>query len=89
MNTFNVPIDYNTLSHELRIPLTGILGMTELLIQEDGLSATQKEEITLIRQSGDRLHTFIERILDCQSNVKTLLWKKCKARVKKQPPITM
>lgn len=84
MSTFSIPIDYNTLSHELRIPLTGILGMTELLIQEEGLSAEQKEEIAVIRQSGDRLHTFIEEILNRKKDTKTLLWEKCKNRIKKQ-----
>lgn len=82
MNTFSIPMDYNTLSHELRIPLTGILGMAELLIDEEGLSEEQKTEINLIRQSGDRLHAFIELILAPHDNARELLWQKCRGRVK-------
>ncbi len=64
MKTLNIGIDYNTLSHELRIPLTGILGMAEILSSEEGLSAEQKEQVAVIRQAGDRLLGFIEKILN-------------------------
>lgn len=81
MQTFNIPTDYNTFSHELRIPLTGILGMAGLLMDEEGLSAQQKEEITLIYQSGKRLHAFVEEMLTpAAQNVRDLLWKSSKSR---------
>lgn len=80
----NILIDNKTLSHELRIPLTGILGMAELLIHEQGLSAEQKEEVALIIHSGTRLSSFIENILvEPAPGSRNLLWKKSKHLVKR------
>lgn len=42
------------LSHELRIPLTGIMGMTHLL-DETPLDAQQKQYLELIKISAQRL----------------------------------
>lgn len=51
------------LSHELRIPLTVILGMTELL--EDGhLTNSQHEKVDAIQQAGYRLLKTINKILN-------------------------
>ncbi|CAN5219234.1 hypothetical protein BH10PSE19_BH10PSE19_02920 [soil metagenome] len=62
-------MDYNTLSHELRIPLAGILGMSELLSKEEGLTVKQKEEVAIIHIAGIRLFKMIKKILDCPREV--------------------
>lgn len=62
-------IDYNTLSHELRIPLAGILGMSELLSSEEGLTTQQKEEVRVIHTAGVRLFAMVKKILDCPHDV--------------------
>lgn len=64
MKALNIPVDFDTLSHELRIPLTGILGMSELLHDEDSLSEEQKKQIDLIHEAGNRLLAFVEKILN-------------------------
>ncbi|MBI5248524.1 MAG: response regulator, partial [Desulfomonile tiedjei] len=52
-----------TMSHEIRTPLTGILGFTELLLDEE-LTWEQKEALEAIKTSGDTLLTLINDILD-------------------------
>lgn len=64
-------MDYNTLSHELRIPLAGILGMSELLSSEEGLTAKQKDEIAIIHTAGVRLFETIKKILACPHEITT------------------
>lgn len=62
MKTLNLSVDYSTLSHELKTPLVGILGMAEIL-SDEGLSDAQKEQLNIIRQAGDRLLAFINKVL--------------------------
>jgi len=50
-------------SHELRLPLTAILGMAQLLSGEN-LSSQYKEQIADIIKSGEHLHALINDILD-------------------------
>ncbi len=50
-------------SHELRIPLTGILGMAQLL-SGDNLQPEQHEQITDILKAGDHLLSVVTDILD-------------------------
>ena len=50
-------------SHEIRTPMNGILGFTELLLEED-LTESQKESLTIIRESGETLLLLINDILD-------------------------
>lgn len=50
-------------SHELRIPLTGILGMAQLL-NEDKLLTEQQEHVTDIIKSGEYLLSVVTDILD-------------------------
>ncbi len=50
-------------SHELRIPMNGILGMTQLALDTD-LSPEQREHLDLVRRSADSLMTLINDTLD-------------------------
>lgn len=54
------------LSHELRTPLNAILGFTEVLLSEvDGpLSPDSREDLTVVRSSGEHLRALIDDILD-------------------------
>ncbi|MCH7345032.1 response regulator [Pelomonas sp. CA6] len=51
------------MSHEIRNPLNGILGMTQLLEQSE-LSAKQREQVHIVRRSGRHLLTLVNDILD-------------------------
>lgn len=64
MSTITLPLNMSAkdLSHELRIPLTGILGGVALL-DDEPLSMKQKEQLNLIKQSGDRLLAIINTLL--------------------------
>ncbi|HXZ12718.1 MAG TPA: ATP-binding protein [Candidatus Sulfotelmatobacter sp.] len=50
-------------SHELRTPMNGIIGMTELIL-ETPLSAEQREYLELLRKSADSLMVLLNDILD-------------------------
>ena len=52
------------MSHEIRTPMNAIVGMTELLIDDNDLSSRQREYLTAIRASGQVLLSLIEDILD-------------------------
>ena len=52
-----------TMSHEMRTPLNGILGMTGLMM-DTGLDANQKAYAEAIRESGSALLALINDILD-------------------------
>jgi PAS domain S-box-containing protein len=52
-----------TMSHEMRTPLNGILGLTELLLL-DHLPPQQRQYVTLIGVNGETLLTLIEDLLD-------------------------
>jgi len=55
-----------SMSHELRTPLTAIIGYTELLGDEivGPLNATQREQLSRIRASGNLLLALVDQILD-------------------------
>ena len=53
------------MSHELRTPLNGILGYTQILLQDsNSLTAKQSKGLNIIYKSGDHLLTLINDILD-------------------------
>lgn len=50
-------------SHELRNPLTAILGHADLLLESDGLTDTQREHLEVIESASERMLTLIQGIL--------------------------
>ncbi|HXF92884.1 MAG TPA: response regulator [Nitrospiraceae bacterium] len=52
-----------TVSHEVRTPLNGVIGMAELLL-DTGLTEEQREYAETIRSSGEHLSNLINDILD-------------------------
>lgn len=51
------------MSHEVRTPMNGILGMTELLLRTP-LTPEQREYLETIRSSGESLLTLLNNVLD-------------------------
>jgi PAS domain S-box-containing protein len=56
----------SSISHEMRTPLTAILGFTELLLQEDIDAEKSKQFLRLSYQEGERLRELIDDLLDLQ-----------------------
>ncbi|MFF2487780.1 sensor histidine kinase [Microbacterium sp. NPDC058062] len=50
-------------SHELRNPLTGILGHTDRLLEREGLDPDVRDRLTIIEESGERMMRLISAIL--------------------------
>ncbi len=51
------------ISHELRNPLTAILGHADLLLEDEKLTPAQREHVTVIESGGERMLTLIQGIL--------------------------
>lgn len=52
------------MSHEIRTPLNGIIGLTDIGLMDDAISASQRERLVDIRNSGEALLEIINEILD-------------------------
>ncbi|UZJ50700.1 hypothetical protein CBS101457_000020 [Exobasidium rhododendri] len=52
------------MSHEIRTPIAGIIGLSELLLDEQHLTARQIEYIETVQRSADGLLTVINDVLD-------------------------
>ncbi len=52
------------MSHELRTPLNTVLGYTQILAKEGGLSPIQTKALAIIEQSGEHLLGLINELLD-------------------------
>jgi signal transduction histidine kinase len=53
-----------TLTHELRTPLQGVMGITSMLLDDPTLSADAKESLTVVMTSSRLLLTLINNLLD-------------------------
>jgi len=52
------------ISHELRTPMSAILGFSQLIDNEKNLSPEQREHLSIIRRSGEHLLNLINDMLD-------------------------
>ncbi len=52
------------MSHQLRTPLNGVLGMAQVLLTDDSLTSMQKDYLNVIKDSGRNLLTLVNDILD-------------------------
>ncbi|MDY0267741.1 ATP-binding protein [Trichloromonas sp.] len=55
-----------SVSHEMRSPLTAILGFTEFMQGNEVSRALQLDYLDIIRQEGERLKELVENLLDLQ-----------------------
>ncbi len=53
----------NMIVHDIRVPLSPILGFSELLLLEDDMSPQHKKDLTLIRNQAYRLNSFLNDML--------------------------
>lgn len=53
-----------SMSHEIRTPLNGILGYTDLLLDQAGMTSTQRRYVERIQTAGSSLLTVVNDILD-------------------------
>ena len=53
----------SNISHEFRTPLNGILGLADLMIDQNNLTFEQREYIELIRKSGNDMVRLVDRLL--------------------------
>jgi signal transduction histidine kinase len=51
-------------SHELRTPLTSIQGYADLLLEDERIAGEQRESLTIVKNSSDRLLGLINDLLD-------------------------
>ncbi|MDB9315671.1 ATP-binding protein [Spirulina sp. CS-785/01] len=52
------------MSHELRTPLNAILGFAQLMTRQGSLNASQRNNLTIIQNSGEHLLKLINEVLD-------------------------
>jgi signal transduction histidine kinase/DNA-binding NarL/FixJ family response regulator len=54
----------SNMSHELRTPLNAILGYAQILKRQENLTGTQRQQLEIMRTSGEHLLKLINDILD-------------------------
>lgn len=54
----------SVMSHEVRTPLNAVIGYSDLLLSEKGLTPTMQQEVTIIRRSGRQLLEMLNNMLD-------------------------
>jgi PAS domain S-box-containing protein len=54
----------STVAHELRSPLTSVIGYSEMLLDDDFDARTQREFLTIINAEANRLSEFVNEYLD-------------------------
>ena len=54
----------SNMSHELRTPLNAVLGFSQLMGRDPGLTPSQKENLQIINHSGEHLLNLINDVLD-------------------------
>ena len=52
------------MSHEIRTPMNAILGYSQLLMRDAGMSAAAKANLTVVNRSGEHLLALINDVLD-------------------------
>lgn len=53
-----------TTSHEIRTPLNGILGMSQVLLQQEHLDEDLREKLTVVRSAGHTMKAIVDDLLD-------------------------
>jgi len=53
-----------TMSHEIRTPMNSIIGFTQVLLGDPGISKAAREKVEVIAQAGDSLMMVLNDILD-------------------------
>ncbi len=51
------------MSHEMRTPLTGIIGFTELLLEDESLTGQTREYLTVISEESRKLSAILDHYL--------------------------
>ncbi|RZJ44988.1 MAG: HAMP domain-containing histidine kinase [Chryseobacterium sp.] len=59
-------------AHDLRNPLSGITGVVALMLEEEGFSAETKEELALIKATGENSLALVNELLQINFNMKDL-----------------
>lgn len=54
----------SSMSHELRTPLNAILGYAQILKRQENMTGSQRQQLEIMRNSGEHLLTLINDILD-------------------------
>jgi signal transduction histidine kinase len=55
---------FQVINHEMRTPLTAILGYATLLLSSSTLSVEQKDMLDIVKKSGERLLELVNNLLD-------------------------